>query len=739
MTLVVPAFASAAEVKLLQPARAWEMAEFRLENAPTAANNFDPEQVRIDATFTTASGATTSKVPAFWYEDFSRALVNGAEVLTPQGKGEWRLRFTPSAPGNFAVRVTAQLGNDAPVTIATFSFHADDAAEAKRGGWVRLSADKSGFETSEGNRLPLSGENVCWSAGQGTYDFERWFDHMQQSGQNYARIWLCPWSLAIEHTPDALTKYHQDAAWQLDTIMHAAEARGIYIQLCFDHHGMYSVSSEHWGGNNNFWTRNPYSKIAGGPCDGPNDFFTNAKAREIYQKRLRYLIARYAYSSHLLAWEFFNEIDNIYQPEQSLVPKDVMEWHRVMEKWIRENDPFHHLVTSSLTGGSDRAEFWTLPEMDFAAYHSYDDSAPARMLAHLSQDFVTRYKKPVMIGEFGTSAQSWHIAGDPHLRGFRQALWGSTLGGSTGTAMPWWWEDMEKDNVYPLYTVLYQVLRGAGWSEAGWTPIAIAAEDFAPSEVGAPLPNQGPFTAQIALADFRRIPLSGKLALANPLAAERATEQLSRFLIGKSDPALHRPIQIAANVGADAKFSFNINSVAGPARIVIDVDGQEKLNLPIADRDGKKTVNHEIDQLVSFDVAPGRHVITISNEGVDWAHLENMTLSAVLPSEFAGGWTFHAESVALRNDTLKRGVVYLNSPYVAWPAGALRYNPPTLEGQQVKLPSWPAGTFDVQWINPVNGNTVATAQATTVDSILTLAVPPMNDDVVAVVRLSASR
>lgn len=38
------------------------------------------------------------------------------------------------------------------------------------------------------------------------------------------------------------------------------------------------------------------------------DFFTNAEAIADYKNRLRYLVARYAYSTSVFAWEFFNEV-----------------------------------------------------------------------------------------------------------------------------------------------------------------------------------------------------------------------------------------------------------------------------------------------------------------------------------------------------------------------------------------------------------------------------------------------
>ena len=38
------------------------------------------------------------------------------------------------------------------------------------------------------------------------------------------------------------------------------------------------------------------------------DFFTDERAKADYRNRLRYLVARYGYSTSVFAWEFFNEV-----------------------------------------------------------------------------------------------------------------------------------------------------------------------------------------------------------------------------------------------------------------------------------------------------------------------------------------------------------------------------------------------------------------------------------------------
>jgi len=68
-------------------------------------NPFDPDQVRLDARFTAPSGKETC-VPGFFMVDFRRSVQPGAELLTAEGNGAWKIRFTPREPGRHSWRLT---------------------------------------------------------------------------------------------------------------------------------------------------------------------------------------------------------------------------------------------------------------------------------------------------------------------------------------------------------------------------------------------------------------------------------------------------------------------------------------------------------------------------------------------------------------------------------------------------------------------------------------------------------
>lgn len=719
------------QVVPLSAPQLWQRAEFRVSGAPTAANNFDPEQIRLDATFTAPSGKVFV-VPGFWFQDYTRTMVEGAEHLAPAGSPEWRIRFTPTEPGDHTLSLAIETAGAAAGAPVVTHFKVPAAAPRGQQGWVRNAADLRSFETSDGKRLRLIGENVCWAHARGTYDYDQWFAGMQRAGENFARLWFAPWMMRFEHAPGTLNRYDQPSAWQLDHIFELAEKNGIYLLIAFDHHGMFFVDDAGWGGSNNFWrSSNPYSAELGGPCAGPNDFFTDATARDLYRKRLRYLVARYGYSPRLLSWQFFNEIDNAYAPRGRLNGPDVVAWHREMGQWLRAHDPFQHLISTSLTGSSDRPEFWTLPEMDFAVYHSYGEPAPARWVASVADSFVQRYQKPAMIGEFGTSARDWNMPADPHLRGFRQGLWGGVLGGSVGTSMSWWWEDIHTDNAYPIYAAMKKILARAGWPEGAWTPIAGVGPGAPPADVGEAVANGEPFNAALVLNPNRRLALPGGIAVASPLAARRASELLSNYLHGSSNPQLQRPMRLAAQFAGDARLVLRVNSVAANAELVVRLDGTEALRAALADVDGKAVVSGELDKEFTVAIPAGRHELEISHNGSDWVYLDAVRLERVRPAAFAGGWEFAPEVVGLRD--AGKAVLYVTSPEVVFPAGALRFNPAVRTGDTVRLREWPAGRFRAQWYDPLTGGRVGTTEATTGEGVLVVPVPAFSDDVVGVV------
>lgn len=451
----------------------YQRGEIVVEAVPEADNRFDPDSIALDLELAGPSGQVR-RIPGFYYRAFGRRLEGSREVLTPQGEGSWRVRWLATEAGRHTLTVTVTRdGREVARGHATV-----DVAAGKRRGLARVEMKgRRYFRLDDGTPLFLNGLCVCWHGQRGTYDYDDWLAAYRKAGINYMRIWMWPQAFGIEWDRQDRLHYRLDNAWRLDRVLTEAERSGVFVMLCLDYHGIFEVKPDYWGGNN-FWPRHPYNAANGGPCATQNDFFTSRQAKELYAKRLRYMVARWSAFPNLLAWEFFNEIDNEYAYVEHA---DVVAWHREMGDRLRALDPYGHLISSSFTGGSERGDLYDLPEMDFAQYHSYNEPHPARMTAQKTERFFAKYRKPFFVSEYGTDWRGWKPDTDPHFRALHQAIWSGVFSGAAGTGMTWWWESIHTADLYRHWSALSAFLSGTG----------IGRDDLQPARFGN---VQGPVT-----------------------------------------------------------------------------------------------------------------------------------------------------------------------------------------------------------------------------------------------------
>ncbi len=474
------------ELSFTLPARApevFERVELSVKGVPAATNPFDPDSISLQLQVTPPS-AKPLQVPGYFQREFDRNLEGGREILSPRGEGGWRFRWLPLEAGQHKLVATVAVAGK----LVARSEASVEAVAGKRRGFVRVEPEgKRYFRLDDGTPLFLNGLCVCWHGGRGTYDYDDWLAACQQAGINYIRIWMWPEAFGLEWDKGDRVRYRLDNAWRLDRVLAEAEQRGIFVMLCLDYHGIFEVKPDFWGGNN-FWPRHPYNAANGGPCVTQNDFFTSDAAKRLYEKRLRYLVARWAAFPNLLAWEFFNEIDNEYAYVKH---DDVVAWHCDMGRRLRALDPYEHLISSSFTGGSTRPGLFALPEMDFAQYHSYNERHPARMTAEKTARFFEQYQKPFFVSEYGTDWKGWKPDTDPHFRALHQAIWSGVFTGAAGTGMTWWWESIHAAKLYGHWSALSAFLAGTGMArpdlrparfdkvEGSVTPFGVAARNEA--------------------------------------------------------------------------------------------------------------------------------------------------------------------------------------------------------------------------------------------------------------------
>ena len=66
------------------------------------------------------------------------------------------------------------------------------------------------------------------------------------------------------------------------------------------------------------WPTNPFnSAVSGGFLAAPQDLWNSTRAYSLFQRRFRYIVARWGYSTALMSWELWNEVDLTDQLDQN--------------------------------------------------------------------------------------------------------------------------------------------------------------------------------------------------------------------------------------------------------------------------------------------------------------------------------------------------------------------------------------------------------------------------------------
>lgn len=463
-------------VRVLTPSpRTFERIElaFRPERAPD--NPFDPNQTELRAEVVAPSGRNFV-VPGFWFEDFRRSIANPdardndrIELLEPVGAPEWRIRFASGETG--VHRVTLAL-RDAAGERRSQEYRIDVHSGEGR-GYVRISSRNRHYLEDQSGRLVFPiGENLCmYQQKEGTYYYDRLLEKLTSAGANYVRLWqeyYVPGDLSkraapgdgdftgfpLETAVTGLGRYDLASAWRLDYVADQCERLNVYWQLASEMVVWWERQLAHR------WKRNPYNAANGGPCEKPADYFTNARAREFVRRRLRYNIARWGWCPHLLAWELWNEVDNL----DGFDPAANAAWHREMGGYLKQLDPWHHLVTSSWR---DRQMF-ALPEIDIVQGHSYfgPEYDAAEYSIEDTEHLMRGFGKPFFFGEQGIEGP---VSVDPEGKHFHDTVWATALSGAAGTGLYWWWHNyIEPYNLYHHYAPLAKFLRGVDLPAHEW-------------------------------------------------------------------------------------------------------------------------------------------------------------------------------------------------------------------------------------------------------------------------------
>jgi len=665
-------------------------------------NPFDPDEVNVTAVFASPSGRVIH-VPAFYYGQFNRTLAGNSEQLTPLGEPYWKARFAPIEIGEYTFYARLEdEGRIVETDQRTFNAYPSDNR-----GFVRVSdRDHRFLRFDDDSSFFFVGHDVCWFGSKGTYDYDTWFSSMNLNGEKITRIWMAPWAFGIEWKK--LGNYDMAEAWRLDYVLEKAREKDIYVLLCLMNHGQLQT-----GELTGQWSDNPYNTARGGPLASPEDFWGDETAIELFKRRLRYVVSRWGYSTQILAWELWNEVEltDNYDFEK------VAEWHEMMAQYLTQSDPYGHLITTS----SD-PRLGSLDSTDFVTVHRYGPEGFLDIggaLNSMVRELLERFRKPVMVSEFGAD---WRWFDNPYYYRDREGveihngIWSSVFSGSASSAMLWWWDNyIHPYDLYYHFKALSRYLEGIQPDKSRFSNLKVRL--IPPDKIG--------------MEDLWNVTVYPSVGWARPEANVFEVDlygqvsnisQLGGFVQGRYHPELRNNPTFVVSFPYGGEAVIHVYSVASSGAVLeVYLDGLLAESVSLPDLDGKDdAAANEYDKEITVPVPPGRHEIRLDNPGNDWFTFDYVKFTnAVLKVS-------RARVIGLGNETF--AMVWVQNKDHTWWNVVNRVPIEPLGLVNVELDGFRDGEYIVEWWNTYSGEIAEQRRIGVTEGRIPLAIENLDKD-----------
>jgi hypothetical protein len=402
--------------------------EIDIRLVETWENPYLQEDIALDMFIITPSGKNL-KLPCYYESGES-----GKESI-------WKARFTPQETGNY--QYSFKLTKDSKV-VSSSPFNKFKVAKSKRNGFLHL-RDFWTLQFDNGKPFRGIGENICWESRatddskffkelheQSKYNYDYMLSSLANSGGNFYRTWMCTWNLPIDrnknfnnnrYTPSD-EYYNPSAIARFEHMIHLCDSLQLYVML----------------------TLGQGENLSG------EAFFIDKEAKAKYKNRLRFIVARWGYSTNIGMWEFFNEVDNVQfrDANNPIDAKIIVQWHDEMSAYLKQIDPYKHIVTTSISH-RDVEGLNSVQNIDINQKHIYRNVAdiPSQIIK-----YVNDFNKPYIIGEFSFEwdwSKNFNDFAEDMDIDFRRGLWYGMFSPTPVFPMSWWWEFFDYRGMTPYF------------------------------------------------------------------------------------------------------------------------------------------------------------------------------------------------------------------------------------------------------------------------------------------------
>ena len=443
-------------IELPKNSKTGEITPVKFQLSREFFNPFDPDEISVDIIWQTPDKKEIV-FPAFFTQDCQIKHILTSEKAQAEGIPYWEARFLPQIDGNhkFKIKIT---NNKDTFMSQWYSFKVEKKPFK---GIVQISKRNPKYFAYQDNTsfIPI-GLNIHANpdyraearyrifpvANRGVLDYEEYFAQCAKNGINCIEIWMASWTFSLEWSSRrnnymGIGRYNLINAARLDKVFEYAKKYNILINLVFDPHGKFSTSVTQEWHENPFNKNSTFAKSDGGFIANNEDIFVNKEFAKYWQKRNRYIAARWGQNPNIFAIELWSEVNlvlNFYS--QSYPKKTVDPWHSQMIKDYQKHTPLRHLITTHVSGdihtNKGTIRLWEIPEVTHLVGDAYRSSRIPMADQMRTQRTLIDFPKPCLVTEFGGTAQGSNHS--LYIAEFHAALWSSIFQEQAGLPFNWW-------------------------------------------------------------------------------------------------------------------------------------------------------------------------------------------------------------------------------------------------------------------------------------------------------------
>ncbi|WP_440876574.1 hypothetical protein [Thalassotalea sp. PLHSN55] len=360
----------------------------------------------------------------------------------------WQFKFTPAEVGTYTVKVLINNNN----MLQHGKTEQFTVSQSTLKGFLR-SNDKWSFQYDNGQLFRGLGENFGWEKRDNDdskffkelhekprFNYDYMLKSLSEDGANIFRTWMIFWNLPVDFQhvdnnaryENTNERFNPSGIKRMNELLDIASKYDMKMILSLDSHAAFSGQG---------WNFNSYNTKNGGPAETVAEFFTSDEAKQRYKDKLRFMVAKWGYSSQIAAWEFFNEIDNVmYNGEHQHISDDIIvAWHKEMSEYLAIIDAHNHLITTSISHREVDGLF-DLPSIDINQSHLYKVTND---IPEIISKFEKAHDAPYFVGEFSAEwdwSQNFDLIQEEMISDYKQGLWFGMFSPSPIMPLSWWWE-----------------------------------------------------------------------------------------------------------------------------------------------------------------------------------------------------------------------------------------------------------------------------------------------------------